>query len=105
MIAEYLVLGSYAPDKRETVKLDKPSTLPGLSNAELVTDMGAGLVKGDVGNPKLAPMHPESQRLADVLNRLALNGMEGVESFRVARLEGYKPTAPSLGPHPVYKLI
>src|SRR5437588_1197705 len=60
---EFLDLGSYAPDKRETVNLDKPSTLPGLSNAELVTDMGAGLVKGDVANPKLAAMHPESQRL------------------------------------------
>jgi len=37
VIAEYLDLGSYAPDKAETVSLDKPSALPGLSNAELVT--------------------------------------------------------------------
>ena len=70
VVAEYLDLGSYSPEKAETVDLDKPSTLPGLSNETLVSEMGAGVVRGDVGNPKLAPMHPDSQRLADVLNRL-----------------------------------
>src|SRR5258708_35680039 len=76
-IAEYLDLGSYSPEKAETVSLNKPSTLPGLSNAELVTELGAGVVRGDVANPKLAPMHPDSQRLADVLNRLGLDALEG----------------------------
>jgi hypothetical protein len=76
-IAEYLDLGSYSPEKGERVNLDKPSTLPGLSNAQLVTAMGAGVVRGDVANPTLAPMHPESQRLADVLNRLGLNALDG----------------------------
>src|SRR5437899_5229411 len=87
VITEYLDLGSYAPDKRETVSLDKPSTLPGLSNAELVTELGAGVVRGDVANPKLAPMHPESQRLGDVLNRLGLNALEGGEK-RTGEAEG-----------------
>src|SRR5206468_10402703 len=77
VVAEYLDLGSYAPDKAETVSLDKPSTLPGLSNAVLVSEVGAGIVRGDVANPKLAPMHPDSQRLADVLNRLGLNTLDG----------------------------
>jgi hypothetical protein len=93
VIAEYLDLGSYAPDKAETVSLDKPSTLPGLSNAELVSEMGAGMVRGDVANPKLAPMHPDSQRLADVLNRLGLNALEGAAKVKV-EVDGKTATSP-----------
>jgi len=81
-IAEYLDLGNYAVEKAETVSLDTPSTLPGLSDAELVSELGAGVVRGDVGNPKLAPMHPESQRLADVLNRLGVNALSGAATVR-----------------------
>lgn len=76
-ISEYLDLGSYSVGKTETVSLDKPSTLPGLSDAELVSELGAGVVRGDLGNLRLAPMHPESQRLADVLNRLSANALSG----------------------------
>jgi hypothetical protein len=104
VIAEYMDLGSYSPDKAETVSLDKPSTLPGLDDSKLVTEMGAGVVRGDVGNPKLAPMHAESQRLADVLNRLSINRMEGAAPFHVQRLEGYPPRDPSSGTV-VYKPI
>jgi hypothetical protein len=93
VVAEYLDLGSYAPEKAETVNLDKPSTLPGLSNAELVTELGAGVVRGDVANPKLAPMHPESQRLADVLNRLGLNALEGAATV-TAEVDGKSATSP-----------
>jgi hypothetical protein len=92
-IKEYLDLGSYSLDKAETVNLDEPSKLPGLSNATLVTEMGAGVVRGDVANPKLAPMHPDSQRLADVLNRLAMNGKEGREAL-TAEVMGKKATTP-----------
>jgi hypothetical protein len=93
VIVEYLDLGSYAPEKAETVSLDKPSTLPGLSNAELVTELGAGVVRGDVANPKLAPMHPESQRLADVLNRLGLNALDGA-AMVTAEVDGKTATTP-----------
>jgi hypothetical protein len=93
VIAEYLDLGSYAADKAELVSLDKPSTLPGLSNAELVSEVGAGIVKGDVANPKLAPMHPDSQRLADVLNRLGLNAWEGAATLS-AEVDGRTATTP-----------
>jgi hypothetical protein len=93
VITEYLDLGSYSPEKAETVSLDKPSTLPGLSNEGLVTEMGAGVVRGDVGNPKLAPMHPESQRLADVLNRLGLNALEGAATVTVD-VDGKTATTP-----------
>jgi hypothetical protein len=92
-IKEYLDLGSYSLEKAETVNLDEPSKLPGLSNEMLVTEMGAGVVRGDVANPKLAPMHPESQRLADVLNRLAMNGHEGT-AIMTAELGGQEAKTP-----------
>ena len=93
VIAEYLDLGPYSQDKSETVSLDKPSTLPGLSNAELVSEFGPGIVKGDVANPKLAPMHPDSQRLADVLNRLGLNALDGAAKV-TAEVDGKTATTP-----------
>jgi hypothetical protein len=93
VVQEYLDLGSYSAEKAETMSLDKPSTLPGLDDATLVTDMGAGIVRGDVGNPKLAPLHPESQRLADVLNRLSLNGVDGAAKG-TAEIDGKTATTP-----------
>jgi hypothetical protein len=92
-IAEYLDLGSYLAGKAETVSLDKPSTLPGLSDAALVSELGAGVVRGDVGNPKLALMHAESQRLADVLNRLGLNALSGAATV-TAEVDGKTATTP-----------
>src|ERR1700679_4105805 len=73
----YVDLGSYSLEESETVNLDKPSSLPGFTTEGLVSELGAGVVRGDDANPKLAPMHAESQRLADVLNRLSLNGLDG----------------------------
>jgi hypothetical protein len=73
----YVDLGSYSLDEAETVDLDAPSRLPGFTTDGLVTKLGAGVVRGDGANTTLAPMHAESQRLADVLNRLSLNGLEG----------------------------
>jgi hypothetical protein len=93
VVAEYLDLGSYSQDKAETVSLDKPSTLPGLSNDVLATAMGAGMVRGDVANPELAPMHPDSQRLADVLNRLGLNALDGAATV-TAEVDGKTATTP-----------
>jgi hypothetical protein len=92
-ITEYLDLGSYSLEKAETVSLDEPSTLPGLSNEALVTELGAGVVRGDVANPKLAPMHPASQRLADVLNRLAMNRKESAGTV-TAEVGGKTATTP-----------
>ena len=92
-IAEFLDLGSYSPEKAETVSLDKPSTLPGLSDSDLLSALGAGVVRGDAGTPKLAPMHPESQRLADVLNRLGLNALDGAATV-TAEIDGKTATTP-----------
>ena len=84
-VKPYIDLGPYTLENTETVDLNKPSTLPGFTTEGIVTEMGAGVVRGDGPNPKLAPLHAESQRLADVLNRLSLNLLErpadGVRRF------------------------
>ena len=72
----FIDLGPYALEKAERVDLDQPSRLPEFSPDGLVSELRAGVVRGDGANPKLAPMHAESQRLADVLNRLSMNGLE-----------------------------
>jgi hypothetical protein len=76
-VSRFLDLGPYAMERPSTVSLNEPSTLPGFSTAGLVSDLGAGVTRGDGPNPELAPLHSESQRLADVLNRLSLNGVNG----------------------------
>jgi hypothetical protein len=92
-IVEYLDLGSYSLEKAKTVNLDQPSTLPGLTNETLVSELGASVVRGDGPNPQLAPMHPESQRLADVLNRLGLNALDGAATV-TAEVEGKTAATP-----------
>ena len=77
VLRRFLDLGLYSVMKAETVSLDEPSTLPGFTTAGIVTEMGADVTRGDGANAELAPMHAESQRLADLLNRLSLNGMDG----------------------------
>jgi hypothetical protein len=75
-LRDYLDLGPYALDRAETISLNQPSTLPGFTTGGIVTKLGDGVVRGD-GPNDLAPEHAESQRLADVLNRLAANGLDG----------------------------
>jgi hypothetical protein len=79
---EYLDLGPYTLDKSETISLDQPSTLPPFTTAGIVTNLGDGVVRGD-GPNALAPEHAESQRLADALNRLAANKLDGAQPFTV----------------------
>jgi hypothetical protein len=76
--AAFVDLGAYALDKPAAISLDEPSRLPGFSSAGLVSTLGDGVVRGDDANPERALLHAESQRLADVLNRLTLNGLDGV---------------------------
>ena len=73
---QYIDLGPYALDKAETVSLNQPSTLPPFSTDGIVTPLGDGVTRGD-GPNSLAPEHADSQRLADVLNRLAANKLDG----------------------------
>jgi len=79
---QYLDLGPYALGKAETVSLDQPSTLPPFTTDGIVIPLGAGVTRGD-GPNDLAAEHAESQRLADVLNRLAANKLDGAQPFTV----------------------
>jgi len=88
----FLDLGPYALDKSEVVSLDQPSTLPGFTTDGIVTALGAGVTRGD-GPNDLAPEHAESQRLADILNRLAANRLAGTAPF-VAELQGHASGTP-----------
>jgi hypothetical protein len=83
-VRRFIDLGPYTLEQEETIDLNKPSTLPGFTMDGIVFDMGAGVTRGDGPNPRLAPMHAESQRMADVLNRLSLNGLTGAASTSAA---------------------
>ncbi len=93
---QYLDLGPYPLDKQQTasaISLDQPSTLPGFTTQGIVTELGDGVVRGDVPNA-LAPEHAESQRLADVLNRLAANSLDGAQPFMVT-IHGHEAKTPA----------
>ena len=82
-VGQFLDLGPYALDRGETVSLDEPSKLPGFTTDGIVTTLGDGVVRGD-GPNEFAAEHAESQRLADVLNRLAANNLNGAKPFYAA---------------------
>ena len=82
----FLEVGPYALGREDTVSLDEASTLPPFSSAGLVSNLGAGVTRGD-GPNALAAEHAESQRLAFVLNRLAANRLTGVKRFGI-RVDG-----------------
>ncbi|NYF91315.1 hypothetical protein RBB79_16960 [Tunturiibacter empetritectus] len=92
-LTAYVDLGDYSLVKAEVVNLDTPSKLPGFTTDGLVSELGAGVVRGDGANATLAPMHAESQRLADVLNRLSLNGLDGTAPM-VVTIEGQDVKTP-----------
>lgn len=89
----YVDLGSYSLENAGTVNLDEPSRLPGFTSDGLVSELGDGVVRGDGANPALAPFHAESQRLAEVLNRLSLNGLQRSAPFAVT-IQGASASTP-----------
>ncbi|MFC6646028.1 hypothetical protein ACFQBQ_10630 [Granulicella cerasi] len=88
----FIDLGPYMLERGHHVSLDEPSTLPPFSTQGLVSELGAGVTRGDGAND-LAPEHAESQRLADVMNRLALNDYDNARSFS-ASVEEHSATTP-----------
>ncbi len=84
-VAEYLTVGDLTLDRVAQVDLDTPSQLPGFATAELVKPLGLGVVSGDGADPKLVGEHAESARLAMLLNRLSVNGLnlDGPEGTRL----------------------
>jgi hypothetical protein len=92
-IEKFLDVGEYSLEKAEVLSLDGPSTLPGFTTEGIVSDLGAGVTRGDDANAELAPMHAESQRLANVLNRLSLNGAQRYAPMTVT-IEGKAAESP-----------
>ncbi|NYF78284.1 hypothetical protein [Granulicella arctica] len=92
-LAAYVDLGPYALERAERVDLDVASDRPGFSTVGLTSALGDGVVRGDGADPAIAPMHAESQRLAEVLNRLALNGLDGA-AVATASVDGRTATTP-----------
>ena len=90
---QFIDLGPYLLEHAEKINLNEPSQLPGFSREGLVSDLGAGVIRGDDANPKLAPLHAESQRMAGVLNRLSLNTLDGAATA-TAELAGKKAITP-----------
>ena len=86
----FIDLGPYSLEQAKTISLDEPSDLAPF--AIHVTPLGPTLNRGD-GPNSLAAEHPESQRLADVLNRLAMNRLEGAKTLTV-RLGGQSISSP-----------
>jgi hypothetical protein len=89
--------GPYPLDRAQTISLDSPSTLPGyiLGGPDATNpfaDLGGGLFRGDGPGP-LASVHAESQRLADVLNRLAANTLPNAQTF-TATVHGQTANSP-----------
>lgn len=93
VMRQLLDFGPYSVTKAETVSLDEPSTLPGFTTDGIVTEMGADVTRGDGADAGLVPMHAESQRLADVLNRLSLNGMDGYDPM-IVTIMGHEAATP-----------
>ena len=65
-------LGNWPLEEPNHISLDKPATGPGFQLDQ--KPLGDGVTYGDGPDPRLAPLHAESARLAAVLNRLSLNG-------------------------------
>ena len=91
-VKSFLELGDYTLSSAGPVSLDTPATGKSFDSAEYITKLGEGVTRGD-GPNALAPLHAESKRLAEVLNRLSMNGFEGVAPFAVS-FEGNAITRP-----------
>ncbi|HEY0162503.1 MAG TPA: hypothetical protein VGB69_07500, partial [Edaphobacter sp.] len=89
----FLDLGAYTLEKAEAIDLNQPSTLPEFTTEGIVSELGAGMTRGDGANAELAPLHPESQRVADVLNRLSLNDLSDIAKVSAA-LNGQVASTP-----------
>ncbi|HTV09142.1 MAG TPA: hypothetical protein VMD97_08890 [Candidatus Aquilonibacter sp.] len=91
-VVRFLDLGPYTLDREQTADLDQPSNFPPFTTKGIVTQLGYGVQRGD-GPNQLAPEHAESQRLADALNRLAANALDGAAPF-TASIDGHAATSP-----------
>ena len=92
-VEAYVDLGAYKLGQPGDVSLDASAVGPGFVESDYVSALGDGVTRGDGPHPELAQMHAESQRLADLLNRLSLNGVADAAPFTVS-LAGQRFTTP-----------
>ncbi len=92
-VAAFLDLGDLGPEKAGSVSLDAPSKGKGFVTSEYVSSLGDGVTRGDGPNADRAARHADSARLAEVLNRLSLNGEPGVAPF-AAEVGGDRSVTP-----------
>ena len=86
-------VGPYSRHEAKTESLDRASDRPAFTEDGLVSPLMAGVTHGDAGDPRIAPLHSESARLAEVMNRLSLNGFKDTAPFAVT-LQGQIATTP-----------
>ncbi len=79
--AASLDLGAYGLKVPATESLDTPSRGKPYDASEFITAFSEDVTRGD-GPNAFAPMHADSTRLAEVMNRLSLNGSDGVAPFQ-----------------------
>jgi len=84
-VAAGVNIGPYNLKQPQTESLDVPSDRPEFKAD--VTPLLAGVTHGDGPDPKIAPMHSESARLAEAMNRLSLNGYRETAPFTVTLQE------------------
>ena len=93
---QYLDLGPYELDKAGNAEpgifSETSPDFASFTTNGIVTQLGDDIVRGD-GPNDLAPEHSESMQLADILNRLAANKLDGAQTF-TASLSGNGPTTP-----------
>jgi hypothetical protein len=92
-VKKWVDVEAFPLDKEVTVSLDEPSTLPPFSVKDVMSDLGGGVTVRDGADPVVSLMHPESQRLVNVLNRLSMNGVEG-SAVATAAIGGNSATTP-----------
>ena len=77
-LTKWLDVGPYPLNAGGTlIDFRNPSPMAGFEADEPIASLGYEVTRGDGPGP-LASEHAESQRLADALNRLAANGLDGV---------------------------
>ncbi len=91
-VAGYLDLGEFALGRTLMVDLDEApqGAAPAVSE---VKPLGYGVVSGDDPDPQLAGTHAESARLAQLLNRMSVNGLN------LSGVESAAPAAAGIGGH------
>ena len=81
-MSRFLDVGPYAFDKSGVVDLGGPPQPVSYEANNPVTLLGYGITKGD-GPNELGAEHAQSARLANAMNRLAANGLDGVGAVRL----------------------